>query len=163
MRGGLVADQRDGDGRLGLTETAGTWPGTLGLMTTMLPFHIGVVGGDVLGDPEQVVTPFSQPLVGLSIPTFHYLREEPVVLERHRGRFLFPLPGCCPRGEVPATSSLDSRRRAATRKTEGRRWEGNTEDFESACGLASEARVDIDILLRTPARSKAPSSPELSS
>jgi hypothetical protein len=75
MRGGLVADQRDGDGRLGLTETAGTWPGTLGLMTTMLPFHIGVVGGDVLGDREQVVTPFSQPLVGLSIPTFHYLRE----------------------------------------------------------------------------------------
>ena len=130
MRGGLVADQRDGDGRLGLTETAGTWPGTLGLMTTMLPFHIGVVGGDVLGNREQVVTPFSQRLVGLSIPTFYYLREEPVVLERHRGRFLFPLPGCCPRGEVPATSSLDSRRRAATRKTEGRRWEGNTEVFE---------------------------------
>src|SRR5229473_4114393 len=108
MRGGLVADQRDGDGRLGLTETAGTWPGTLGLMTTMLPSHIGVVGGDVLGDREQVVTPFLDRLWG-----FQYLGEEAVVLERHRGRVLFPLSGCCPRGEVPAMSSLDSRRRAA--------------------------------------------------
>jgi hypothetical protein len=53
LRGGLVAVQRDGDGRLGLTETVGTWPETLALMTTMLPSHIGVVGGDVLGDWEQ--------------------------------------------------------------------------------------------------------------
>ncbi len=80
-----MAVQRDGDGRLGLTETVGTWPETLALMTTMLPSHIGVVGGDVLGDWEQVVTPFLDRLWG-----FQYLGEEAVVLERHRGRVLFP-------------------------------------------------------------------------
>jgi hypothetical protein len=161
MRGGLVAGQRDGDGRLGLTEVAGTWPGTLGLMTTMLPFHIGVVGGDVLGNREQVVTPFSQPLVGLSIPTFHYLREEPVVLERHRAdgfSSLCPAAAqearCRPRAPLTVAGGL-----LLGRQKEG----GGREILKTSSKHASEARVDIDILLRTPARSKAPSSPELSS